>query len=209
VTCATRTCHFAARTASRFSIRDACVKPGVRLVMLRVWGCRYFFDTLRTGVIRSTPLVRNPWVPMFSLSPSLLRNAPAALLLVVVACLTPDRASAGCGNHVPLFTDPLPLTEQKANTNESSPAPCTGPDCLRQANESRPVPPCHGPGCSQQPTRDAPAPTASRIVSPTTDAALNAVSSHCDSTCRVFPRDLSSLHPIARPSSVFHPPRHV
>ena len=139
---------------------------------------------------------------MFALLSPLLRNGRAALLLVVVALLSPGRAEARCGHPNAVFKANLIAVEKSEPPADQS----------VQASE-RPAPaapcPCHGPNCSGVPTRDAP-PTVAPVTPQATEATLGATHTHHPSDARPkFARDGSSAHPIDHPASIFHPPRSV
>ena len=130
---------------------------------------------------------------MFSPITSLLRNGRAALLLVAVACLTPDRASAGCGNHTPIF----------------SPALIASPDSPSAAVDApTPAPPCHGPNCSGAPEPVLP-PVAVAPPAPAAEAVLPTQPVLSGAARGSFARGPAQFAPIRRPLPVFHPPRHV
>ena len=131
---------------------------------------------------------------MISPLPSLIRNGRAALLLVAVACATPDRAFADCGDHVTIL--PAAVSRGGQTVTPDTPAPAVPP-------------PCHGPNCSRLPDRPLP-PSAVAPPTPTaTEAALPSASGQPPAARGAFARDPSSSEPICRPLPVFHPPRHV
>lgn len=133
-----------------------------------------------------------------SLSP-LLRTGRAALLLVVVACLSPQRAEARCGHPGAIFkTDLIAAEAGEKPSAAATESPAPAAPC-----------PCHGPNCSGAPTRDAPPPTVAPVTPQATDATLDSVTPHPAAAHPKFARDGSASHPIDRPSSVFHPPRSV
>jgi hypothetical protein len=120
---------------------------------------------------------------------SLFRLWRAAPLLVAAVCLSPERAAAGCGDHVTILND-------AATANH-------------RATPARPPAPCEGPNCSGAPERHAP-PLAP--VTPTGPQAKEVVHSlgpvsNTDGPQTSFDRDPNSPRPIHRSSSVFHPPR--
>jgi hypothetical protein len=126
--------------------------------------------------------------------PSMIRDWRAAMLLVAAACLTPDRASAGCGDHVTIL-----------NGSAASEHHATAP-----ADPSQPMKfPCQGPNCSGKPV---PHPASPAPVPPTTPQGkeiaqtLEGLSGDGALPFR-FDRDSVSADPIRRASSVFHPPR--
>ena len=126
------------------------------------------------------------------LSP-LFRGWRAALLFVAVACLTPNRASAGCGDHATILNGAdhhaMPMNSDSHDTTK---------------------PPCHGPNCSGAPVRENPPMPAP--VSPTGPQAkevaqiLQSVVGAVQ-TGGSFDRDTTSSRPIRRASSIFDPPR--
>jgi hypothetical protein len=131
----------------------------------------------------------------FSLSP-VFRGWRAALLLVAVACASPDRASAECGDHVVILNA----------------APQVNPDGRAATGVAErpasPKAPCSGPNCSRAPERHAPpfapvstsAPQGKEVVQ-----VLDSVEPADGATTRV--RDFISPRPVRRAASVFHPPR--
>jgi hypothetical protein len=82
---------------------------------------------------------------MTSLLPSLLRGWRAALVLAVVACASPGRATAACGDHVVILnqntsdTDGRPLLAAEAADRPTPRKPCSGPNC--SGAPERPAPP--------------------------------------------------------------------
>lgn len=129
-----------------------------------------------------------------------IRDGRAALLLVAVACFSPGRASAECGDYVTILNAP-------ANHPHAAPQPEHHPATEPPA----PVkPPCHGPNCSGAPNRELPplAPVATTAPA-VKDLARLLGPIDPDSHVRGrFERDHSSPRPVRRPSDVFHPPRH-
>ena len=89
---------------------------------------------------------------MLSPLTSLFRGWRAALLLVVVACATPGRATAECGDHVTV------LNGQATNALHATPAPVGTP--------ASPKVPCSGPNCSRLPDRPAPLPAPAPVSGP-------------------------------------------
>ena len=131
---------------------------------------------------------------MFSPLSSLIRNGRAALLLVAVACLTPDRAFAECGDHVTIL--PAATIQGGQTVTPDTPAPA--------------VPaPCHGPNCSRRPDRPLPPSAVAPPTMSATEAALPSAAGPPLTARGAFARDNSSPEPIRRPLPVFHPPRHV
>ena len=126
---------------------------------------------------------------------SLIRSWRAALLLVVAACATPDRASAECGDHVIILNAPA------SSNHDAMPGAAEMPKPIKL--------PCHGPNCSGSPTHDFPplAPVAP-VSSQLKELAQCLISvGDVDAPRPSFDRDMSSLRPTHRASSVFHPPR--
>jgi hypothetical protein len=125
--------------------------------------------------------------------PPLVRGWRAALLLVVVACASPGRATASCGDHVTILNDPAGAAEHA--TKADGPAPFRLP--------------CRGPNCSGAPRREAPplAPVAPAGAQVKEFAEVVACGDQPEGGSSPFARDDTSPRPIDRPSSVFHPPR--
>jgi hypothetical protein len=127
--------------------------------------------------------------------PSPLRGWRAALLLVAVVCLSPERAAAGCGDHVTILNDSAKPDQHATPGTSEVPA--------------NPARPCEGPNCSGVPNRHVPplapvtpvGPQAKEVVQ-----CLGAVGAD-DDPRGAFDRDPASPRPVRRPSSVFHPPR--
>jgi hypothetical protein len=125
---------------------------------------------------------------------TLVRDWRAALLLVVVACASPNRASAECGSHVLVLNAPA--------DGEHHALPVAG------EMPASPKAPCSGPNCSRTP--DHHTPPFAPVVTPSSTAkeaahALDVIE-FSDGTSS-YPDPLHSAHPISRASSVFHPPR--
>lgn len=123
---------------------------------------------------------------------TLFRGWRVALLLVVVALLSPQRAAAGCGDHVTVL-DP---TAQPSR------------DAAPTADHSAPLPPCSGPNCSRTPEHNAPPPV------PTVSSAKQSVPGaglldRADPAHAPFDRIDAAGCPVYRPFFVFHPPRAV
>ena len=116
------------------------------------------------------------------------------MLLVAGACLTPERASAGCGDHVTI------LNGSAANEHHAA-AP---------ADPSQPMKlPCQGPNCSGEPVRQqapatpvAPTPPQGKEIAQTLDTLCDA-----GAPASPFDRDSAGSRPIRRSTYVFHPPR--
>ena len=127
--------------------------------------------------------------------PSLFRGWRAALLLVVMACATPDRAMAGCGDYV---------TIRNGSDSPSHQSGMVDPDSHSPAR-----PPCHGPNCSESPVRQqAPLAPVSPVGPQVKEVvqSLQALSAP-DQSPEAFDRDYSSPRPILGTASIFHPPR--
>jgi hypothetical protein len=121
---------------------------------------------------------------MRAIVPALFRGWRAGLLLVVAACATPNRATAGCGDYVTILN---------------------GSDSHQPAKM-----PCHGPNCSEAPARQQ-MPLAP--VSPVGPQVKEVVQSLLTLDVPIpspdaFDRDHSFSRPIPGGSSIFHPPRH-
>src|SRR5581483_12182218 len=76
-------------------------------------------------------------------SSDLLRGWRAALPLVAVACFSPGRAAAECGDYVTILNGPA----------------VSGHHAMPEGGPAPAKPPCHGPNCSGSPVRE-PAPLA-------------------------------------------------
>jgi hypothetical protein len=116
------------------------------------------------------------------------------MLLVAGACLTPERASAGCGDHVTILNG-----SAAGEHHAAAPADSTLPTKL----------PCQGPNCSGEPVRQqapatpvAPTTPQGKEIAQTLDSLGDdgALPSRLD-------RDSAGSRPIRRSTSVFHPPR--
>ena len=127
-------------------------------------------------------------------SPLLVRGWRAALLLVAVACSTPGRASAGCGDYI-TYPDShqdrhaAPTADQHGSTPAKS--PCDGRDCSgKTPRDSLPIP-------------------AAPSVSPQAKEAARQLDVAGDSDPSSGPAllDPTSSRPIRRAPSIFHPPR--
>ena len=115
------------------------------------------------------------------------------MLLVAAACLTPDRAAAGCGDHVTILNGTSASDHQASRADTSEPArlPCQGPNCSGE------------PFQHQAPLAPATtvAPQGKEIVQSTLEPSGD------EGLPSLLGRDFSTAHPILRASSVFHPPR--
>jgi len=131
---------------------------------------------------------------MRAIVPALFRGWRAALLLVVAACATPDRATAGCGDYVTI------------RNASDSPSHQSG----MEADTHLPAKmPCHGPNCSEAPVRQqAPLAPVSPVEPPVKEVvrSLLALNVPVPSSNR-FDRDCSSQRPIRGTATIFHPPR--
>jgi len=129
---------------------------------------------------------------------SLVRGWRAALLLVVVACASPQRAAAECGDYVTILNAPA------GSTRHAMPSPADTGETRAPAR-----PPCHGPNCQGAPDRHVPPPAPVAPAGPQGKE----LAQHLDVVDAVeappatFDRDTSSPRPVRRASSVFHPPR--
>ncbi len=133
---------------------------------------------------------------MLASLPHLFRYGRAALLLVVVACLTPDRAQARCGHQSAIFKAPIVAAEPDATP---APAPAEAPTPC----------PCDGSNCSNRQDRDAPPPASSPTAPRASEAALTTDTLAVPPSRAAFARDRSAPRPIDQSSAIFHPPRSV
>ena len=125
------------------------------------------------------------------LSPTILRRAALPLAVLVVVLASSGRASAGCGDHVVILK---PAGER--HQPEAAPEPAKTP--------------CHGPNCSaDRPSDHAPPVTSTALTTPSAKEVFTPVdlSAQPNTTSRRRPFETFSLSPIARASSIFHPPR--
>lgn len=125
---------------------------------------------------------------------TLVRGWRAALLLVVVACASPNRASAECGSHVTVLNSPAD------GVNDALPVAGEMP--------ATPKAPCSGPNCSRTP--DHHTPPFAPVVTPSPnakEAAHALVVIDFPDGAPSYPDPLHSARPVSRASSVFHPPR--
>jgi hypothetical protein len=128
-----------------------------------------------------------------------LRILRVALPLVVVACLTPNRASAECGDYVTILN----------GTAARHAFPGDTPDAAADPGRAPVRPPCEGPHCSGSPARQAPplapvVPIGSQAKELTQHLGTDGSEADRGAACD---RDMSSSRPIRRASSIFHPPR--
>ena len=126
---------------------------------------------------------------------TLFRGWRAALLLVAVALLSPQRAAAECGDHVTVLNP-------TARAGHDAPMPSDGEPL------SAPKP-CNGPGCSKKPDRPDPlsapvAPSVAPVKQLVPGAGLLNAN---DPTQSHFDRGDANARPVHRPFSIFHPPR--
>lgn len=119
------------------------------------------------------------------------------MLFVVVVCASPQRAQAGCGDYVTILS-----ATAVAKTHAMPPV---------QVADGVPAParmPCHGPNCSGAPTRDFPASPASPVSQPVKEQAQGlAHAIEADPFRGSLDLDFTSLRPVRRATSIFHPPR--
>jgi hypothetical protein len=132
---------------------------------------------------------------MTSLFPSLVRGWRAALVLAVVACASPARATAGCGDHVVVLNQNAP----SAGAHES----------LAPGGTDHPLPqkPCSGPNCSRAPERQAPAAPAPDSGPDGKDSLQAPATFEPPDGAPSRQRDFTSPVPLRRAASIFHPPR--
>jgi hypothetical protein len=137
---------------------------------------------------------------MFAPLTSLCRGWRAALLLVAVACATPGRAAAECGDHVIILNAKASASRDGRATPSSTEGAAESPVAPR--------PPCSGPNCSSAPERHPPPSAPVPSSGPTGKEAAQALV-QIEQPDRASARvgDLMSPRPIRRASSVFHPPR--
>jgi hypothetical protein len=167
-------------------------KDGKRIEVV-AYTFRLYLTGSRSRVFPTTRI----WCRLTSPLRSLVYAWRVALLLVVVACSTPARAAAECGDYVTILN-----SSQNAShtTSVANPNP-----------EQMPAKPCHGPNCSSSPAREFPPvpPAPSTSTNSVKESARNAAGTD-DAVAALgspFDRDLTSPHPIRRASSIFHPPR--
>lgn len=125
------------------------------------------------------------------LSQTILRRAALPLAVLVVVLASSGRASAGCGDHVVVLKTAGERHQPEAGTQPAKT-------------------PCHGPNCSaDRPTDHAP-PMTSTVLSVTSAKEVFTPvepSAQVNTKSRRRPFESSSLSPIDRASSIFHPPR--
>src|SRR5262245_60728580 len=129
----------------------------------------------------------------------LSRGWRAAVLLVAVACLNTDRASAGCGDYVTIL-NASPNASQQTDGHDGRTDPT---DRLESPVPTKP--PCHGPNCSGSPSKKPsplapPVPVGSRAKELTQPLGSICVP-QADPAGRVDSGTLSS-RPISRPTSI-------
>jgi hypothetical protein len=132
-----------------------------------------------------------------------LRGWPVALLLVAWICFTPGQAVAECGDYLTIRNASPGSTHHSTTTNIDHPIQ----DDL--GTQSPLKQPCHGPNCSSSPVREFP-PLAPITLASTWVKEVAQPFSPLDveiARAGSFDSDLTSLRPIHRASSVFHPPR--
>jgi hypothetical protein len=118
-----------------------------------------------------------------------------ALLLVVGALLSPQRASAECGSHVTVLNPTAEAQHAAVPTTNGEPVKL----------------PCQGSNCSGAPERHVPppappAPTGGQVKELVSSAGLL---DRADPTHSPFDRARTTPRPIHRSLSIFHPPRAV
>jgi hypothetical protein len=118
------------------------------------------------------------------------------LLLVVVACASPQRAAAECGDYVTILNAP------PGSAHHAMPASPDSGDAPARA-------PCHGPNCQGAPVKHYPPLAPAAPVGPQAKEQAQYLESvgDADAPPAPFDRDSSSPRPVKRASSVFHPPR--
>ncbi|QEL13527.1 hypothetical protein [Limnoglobus roseus] len=70
----------------------------------------------------------------------LVRPWRAALLLVLLACASPGRAAAECGNYVIILNGPAAAAPTATPDHPAPPLPCSGPNCSRKPEQHAPLP---------------------------------------------------------------------
>jgi hypothetical protein len=126
---------------------------------------------------------------------NLFRDVRVPLLLVVGALLSPQQATAGCGDYVTVLN---PTAESRS---EPVVPPVTSGDPAK--------PPCSGPNCSRAPERHTPPVPPAPVVSAAKDLVSGAGLVVAEPPHTSIECTSPTAHPIRRPSSVFHPPRSV
>jgi hypothetical protein len=175
-------------------MRDEVVSGGI------FWFCNCLLFRPRLRLINNSFSLR---VTMASSLTSLIRVWRAALLFVVAICLTPELASAECGDYVVIQNAPKGTSHHhlQATTSESQSDRIALPSPVGR--------PCNGPNCSNSPGRKFPpqapvTPVNVRLKEMTQPL----IPSGSDATPGfMLERDRSSLDPIDQISSIFHPPR--
>jgi hypothetical protein len=125
--------------------------------------------------------------------PPLIRGWRAALLLVAVACATPGRARAECGDHVTILNGPVAKFDG-ASAAGHTPGPQKAP--------------CSGPNCSRSPQRQAPDPAPAPTSGPQgKEAAVAAGSADERDGASARAPDPVPGSLVRRTTSIFHPPR--
>src|SRR5579883_1141042 len=124
----------------------------------------------------------------------LLHGWRVALLLVVLACASPGRARAECGDYVVILnhasTQPSTSTQGATDLPARPKTPCSGANCSRGPNRhGLPVAPGFSSG-----------PQAKEMAQlPCSIEQADSLPAHgCD---------FISPRPVYRPTSIFHPPR--
>jgi hypothetical protein len=115
----------------------------------------------------------------------------AAMIAAAIALLSPDTASAGCGDYI---TYP--------NSSGHDPSAMTNDGIMPMKL------PCEGPNCSNKREREFPPAPPAPVSSPTKEQARPiAAAPDRDPSGIRFVLDLDSPRPIHRSTSIFHPPR--
>ena len=145
---------------------------------------------------------------MSSSLPSPFRGWRAAVLLVAVACASPNRVRAECGEYVTVLSANTKTCA--ADRIEGRATPFAIPTTDTAESPARPKGPCSGPNCSgrpdHHPTPFAPVPPSGPHAKEVAQL-LGAVAPSQGASSRLG--DFISPRPIRRASSVFHPPRLV
>jgi len=130
---------------------------------------------------------------------SLFHGWRVALLLVVVACASPGRVSAECGDHVVILN---------ANATSQPDRASSPPAAEKTDLPALPKAPCTGPNCSRVPERHSLpfAPVSTSGPQAKEVAQLSALVTSTDCAATSFD-DFISARPVRRATSIFHPPR--
>jgi hypothetical protein len=156
-----------------------------------------FFSLYCHAALGRLLVLFNPQRTMRSRLCILVRDWRAALLLVAVACATPQRASAECGGYVTIHNAP------SAATRHAMPPIGKEPDVPAPART-----PCQGPNCSDAPSRNLPPvpvlPVSQHVKEHATCQVLLGAA---EPPHRSLDCDTSFSRPVRRASIIFHPPR--